>query len=246
MKITFLTIFPGIIRGYIEESIMDKAVSQGLLTCDIVNIRDFAYDKHKKCDDYPYGGGAGMVFKPEPIAKALETVLTPASRVIYPSPSGKVFHQETAVNLAEEKHLVFICGRYEGIDQRIIDEYVDDEYSVGDYILSSGEIAALVIADTVYRLVDGVINPQSLEEESFTGGFLEYPHYTRPEIFNNMRVPDVLLSGHHAEIQKWRFEQQVRKTLQNRPDLLENRSFPDEVKKIITMIMKDKEGENLQ
>ena len=243
MKISFLTLFPPIIQAYISESIMAKAIEQGLLECEIVNIRDFTVDKHRKCDDYPYGGGAGMVFKPEPLARAIEKVRTDRARVIYPSPSGRSFTQSDAVELSSESHLVFICGRYEGVDQRIIDEYVDDEYCIGDYILSSGEIASLVITDAVYRLVDGVISKESLSEESFSNGLLEYPHYTRPENFNNIGIPEVLLSGHHENIRRWRLEQQVRKTLENRPDLVENGTFPDEVRNIIEFMKKGKEGE---
>ena len=233
MKLSFLTLFPPIIQAYLSESIMAKAVEGGIFSYEIVNIRDFARNKHRKCDDYPYGGGAGMVFKPEPLAGAIESVREQGARIIYPSPSGKPFHQGIARSLAREEHLIFICGRYEGIDQRIIDAYVDDELSIGDYVLSSGEIASLVITDSVYRLIDGVITPESLEEESFSDGLLEYPHYTRPEIFNSIGVPEILLSGHHERIRMWRLRQQLKKTRQYRPDLLEKPGFSDEIQGLI-------------
>lgn len=220
MKINILTLFPEIIDVYFNNSIMSKAVEKGLIDFNIVNIRDFAKDKHKTCDDYPYGGGAGMILKPEPLFGALDSVSASTIRTIYPSASGRVFNQAYAKEISKEKELIFICGRYEGIDQRVIDRYVNDEICIGDYILSSGEIAALVIIDSVYRLLDGVINSSSLEEESFEGGILEYPQYTRPEVFDSMKTPDVLLSGHHLNIKKWRLEKSLEKTRKYRPDLL--------------------------
>jgi len=220
MKITILTLFPDIIEGYFRSSIMAKAVERGIISYKVVDIREFSLDHYKSCDDYPYGGGAGMVMKPGPLAGALDSVNAKAIRTIYPSPSGKVFSQKYASALAGEEELVFICGRYEGIDQRIIDSYVDDEICVGDYVLSSGEIASLVIVDAVYRLLDGVISKESLEEESFSNGLLEYPQYTRPEVFRDMKVPDVLLSGHHKNIREWRLAKSLEKTKINRPDLL--------------------------
>jgi tRNA (guanine37-N1)-methyltransferase len=199
---------------------MKKAVERGLIEVQFVNIRDFATDKHKTCDDIPYGGGAGMVLKPEPLAAALDSVGAGQKRTLYPTPSGRLFNQAAATELAGEEELIFICGRYEGIDQRIIDEYVDDEISIGDYVLSSGEIASLVIIDAVYRLREGVIKARSLEEESFSDGLLEYPQYTRPEVFRDRKVPEVLLSGHHKNIEVWRRQQSVEKTKRLRPDLL--------------------------
>ena len=171
MKFTILTLFPEIIEGYFKSSIMAKAVEKGIITYNVVDIRSFCLDKYKSCDDYPYGGGAGMVMKTEPLARALDSVNASSIRTIYPSPGGKLFSQKYASALAEEEELVFICGRYEGIDQRIIDSYVDDEICIGDYVISSGEIASLVIVDAVYRLFDGVISKESLEEES-----LSLPH----------------------------------------------------------------------
>ena len=220
MRFNVLTLFPEIPAAFFESSIMAKAVERGLITYNLVNIRDFAYDKHRTCDDLTYGGGAGMLLLPQPLSLALDSVQAAEKRVIYVTPSGKPFTQACAAELAREKELVFICGRYEGIDQRIIDEYVDDEISLGDYVMSSGERAALVIIDAVYRLIDGVISRESLEEESFSDGLLEYPQYTRPQIFRDRAVPEVLLSGHHEHIRKWRLAQRIKKTLAMRPDLL--------------------------
>lgn len=199
---------------------MAKAVERGVVEMQVIDFRDFATDRHRTCDDAPYGGGAGMVIKPEPLASALESVGGRQKRVVYPSPSGKLFHQGYAEQLSSDEELIFICGRYEGIDQRIIDMYVDDEICIGNYVMSSGELASLVIIDTVYRLVDGVIRKESLDEESFSDGLLEYPHYTRPAEFQGHKVPDILLSGNHAEIEKWRYAQRVEKTERFRPDLL--------------------------
>ena len=220
MRFNVLTLFPEIPAAFFESSIMAKAVERGLITYNLVNIRDFAYDKHRTCDDLTYGGGAGMLLLPQPLALTLDSVQAAEKRVIYVTPSGKPFTQAYAAELAREQELVFICGRYEGIDQRIIDEYVDDEISLGDYEMSSGELAALVIIDAVYRLIDGVISRESLEEESFSDGLLEYPQYTRPQIFRDRAVPEVLLSGHHEHIRKWRLAQRIKKTLAMRPDLL--------------------------
>ena len=239
MKFQVLTLFPEIPRAFFENSIMAKAVEKGIIAYELVNIRDFAFDKHKTCDDSPYGGGAGMLMKTEPLCRALESVQVKSKllengksgkktkknkkkskRVIYVTPSGRPLTQKLAYELSQEEELVFICGRYEGIDQRIIDSYVDDEISIGDYVLSSGELAATVIIDSVYRLVDGVISSESLEEESFSDGLLEYPQYTRPEVFQGLKVPDVLLSGHHENIRKWRLKKRLAKTLKFRPEMI--------------------------
>jgi len=238
MKYTVLTLFQEITNAYFANSIMAKALSRGIIEYEAVNIRDFALDRHHTCDDAPYGGGAGMLMLAEPLGRALEATLSGGKkRVIYLSPSGRPFNQSVAEELAAEKDIVLICGRYEGIDQRIIDLYVNDEISVGDYVLSSGEVAALIVIDATYRLVEQVITPESLNEESFSSGLLEYPQYTRPEIYASLKVPEVLLSGHHENIRRWRLEKRVEKTLAVRPDLIlrgeERLLFDEETRKII-------------
>jgi tRNA (guanine37-N1)-methyltransferase len=245
MSITYtvLTLFPEITDAYFAASIMARAVERGIVNYRAVNIRDFALDRHHTCDDAPYGGGPGMLMLPEPLGRALEAVgVKPKSaaggtadraagrltaehpggerRVICLSPSGRTFNQALAAELASCRELVLLCGRYEGIDQRIIDRYVDEEISVGDYVLSSGETAALTLIDATYRLVDRVITSESLAEETFSGGLLEYPQYTRPEIYDTLQVPDVLLSGHHENIRYWRLRKRVEKTCALRPDLI--------------------------
>ena len=199
---------------------MARAVEKEIIAYDLVNIRDFATDKHKSCDDSPYGGGAGQLMMTEPLGRALDSVEAYKKHVIYVTPGGKRFTQKKAQELSRKDELVIICGRYEGIDQRIIDYYVDEEISIGDYVMSSGEVSATVIIDTVYRLIDGVISSESLEEESYSDGLLEYPQYTRPPMYKGMAVPDVLLSGNHENIRKWRLKKRLEKTLMNRPDLI--------------------------
>lgn len=220
MKFTILTLFPSIVEAFFEASLMQKAVERSLISYEVINIRDFAEGKHKSCDDIPYGGGAGMVMMGDPVIQALKS-LSPSSKgkVIFPTPSGKSFTQGKAYELSQEASLVFICGRYEGLDQRVIDTYVDEELSIGDYVLSSGEIGSLVMIDAIYRLREDVIAKESLEEESFSAGLLEYPHYTRPRVLEGLEVPEVLLSGHHSRIAKWREEKAKEKTQKNRPDL---------------------------
>nr|WP_318706453.1 tRNA (guanosine(37)-N1)-methyltransferase TrmD [uncultured Treponema sp.] len=220
MKFTVLTLFPQIPQAFFENSIMAKAVEKGIIAYDLVNIRDFATDKHHTCDDSPYGGGAGQLMMTEPLGRALDNVKASRKHVIYVTPSGKQFTQSKALELSRKDELVIVCGRYEGIDQRIIDYYVDDEISIGDYVMSSGEVSATVIIDTVYRLIDGVISSESLDEESYSDGLLEYPQYTRPPVYKDMEVPDVLLSGNHEKIRKWRLKKRLEKTLANRPDLI--------------------------
>ena len=260
MLYTVLTLFPEISDAYFSSSIIAKAIERGQVSYRAINIRNYALDKHRSCDDTPYGGGPGMLMLAEPLGRALEFVLSGGeprptgsaedtgcagqltkqaekARVIYLSPSGKPFDQALARELTEEKELILLCGRYEGIDQRIIDTYVDDEISVGDYVLSSGEVAALVLIDATYRLLERVITPSSLEEESFDQGLLEYPQYTRPVKYASLMVPEVLLSGHHENIRRWRLEKRIEKTLALRPDLIrhgeEHFLFSDEVRKII-------------
>lgn len=221
MKFTVITLFPEIVSAFFNVSIMAKAVDRGLVDYELINIRDFAFDKHKTCDDITYGGGAGMLMLPEPLARALDATNAKCKHVVFPTPSGRIFTQADALRLAKKDEVVLLCGRYEGVDQRIIDEYVDEELSVGDYVLSSGEVATLVLIDSVYRLIEGVISSSSLESESFVDYLLEYPQYTRPAVFRGMSVPDVLLSGHHANIEKWRHRKRIEKTYTNRPDLIE-------------------------
>ena len=246
MKYTVLTLFPEITNVFFTASIMAKAIERGIIQYRAINIRDFAKDKHKTCDDAPYGGGPGMLMLAEPLTLALESAgvekkanaeTVKKKLAIYLSPSGKPFNQAMAKEFAAMEELILVCGRYEGIDQRVIDLYIDREISVGDYILSSGEIAALAVIDSTYRLVDGVIRSESLEEESFSDGLLEYPQYTRPEIFDTIEVPEVLLSGHHENIRRWRLLERVKKTLCNRPDLIEqgraNKIFNKEINSII-------------
>ena len=223
MKFTVLTLFPEIPRAFFESSIMAKAVERGIIAYDLVNIRDFAFDRHHTCDDATYGGGAGQLLMPEPLGRALDSVeaYKKTKHVIYVTPSGKPFTQKKALELSQKEEIVFVCGRYEGIDQRIIDSYVDEEISIGDYVMSSGELAATVIVDAVYRLVEGVITEESLDEESFSDGLLEYPQYTRPGVYKGMEVPQVLTGGNHEEIRKWRLRKSLQKTLRNRPDLIQ-------------------------
>lgn len=220
MKITILTLFPEMFTP-LTSSIIGRAQKEGKLTIDIVDIRDYTEDKHKKCDDYPFGGGAGMVMMVQPIGSAVEAV-DPEHRArrIYLSPKGEPFKQQKVFTLAEEEHIVLLCGHYEGIDQRAIDLFIDEEISIGDYVLTGGELAAMVVADAVARYVDDVLSPESLVQESFSENLLEYPHYTRPVEYRGLTVPEVLRSGNHAEIDKWRREQSLAITKKNRPDLL--------------------------
>ena len=242
MTITILTLFPGIFRGYLESSILARAISRGLVTVRVVDIRDYTLDRHHVCDDAAYGGGPGMVMKPEPIAAALEATATPGSRVIYLTPSGRLFAQPEAEKLAAGGDFALLCGRYEGIDQRVIDAFVTDEVSLGDYVLSGGEVGAMAIVDSVVRLVPGVITGESLEEESFSEGLLEYPHYTRPEEFRGMRVPEVLLSGHHEKIRHWRLLRSVEKTMRYRPELLDSDRLSREARDLAGRLKKEGES----
>ena len=219
MKFDILTLFPEMFEG-IKLSIIGKAIEKELININIVNIRDFSKDKHKKVDDTPYGGGAGMVMKPDVVYDAYQSIKSNNAKVIYLSPKGKTLNQEKVKELAKENHIILLCGHYEGIDQRVLDEIVDEEISIGDYVLTGGELPAMVLIDSVSRYVDGVITSESVEEESFSNGLLEYPQYTRPEVFLNKKVPEVLLSGHHENIKKWREEKSLEITKQNRPDLL--------------------------
>ena len=222
MKITILTLFPEMFAP-LKESILGRAQNAGKLNISLVNIRDYAENKHLKCDDYPFGGGAGMVMMPQPIGSAIEAVDPDhKARRIYLSPKGQTFKQSKVFELLQHDHLVLLCGHYEGIDQRIIDLYIDEEISIGDYVLTGGELPAMVIADCVARYVDGVISDGSLVDESFASGGLEYPQYTRPAVYKGIAVPEVLLAGDHKKVDEWRREQSKNLTRMRRPDLLKS------------------------
>ena len=227
MRFHILTLFPEMVEDCLNTSIIGRAIKNGNIELNVVNIRDFATNKHHKVDDYPYGGGAGMVMQAEPVYLSYKSIeekicqLTDAKpRVIYMTPQGNVFNQRMAEKLSEEEDLVFLCGHYEGIDQRVLDKIVDEEVSIGDYVLTGGEIPAMVLIDSVSRYVEGVLNKESIKEESFSNGLLEYPQYTRPEVFEGKKVPDILLSGNHQNIDKWRKQKSLEITKSKRPDLL--------------------------
>ena len=226
MNFHVMTLFPEMIRNGLEESITGRAMNKNIISLNTVNIRDFSQDKHLHVDDYPYGGGAGMVMQPGPIYRAFESIKAQTGkdklRLVYLTPQGSVFNQDMAKDFAKEEDLVFLCGHYEGVDERILEMIVTDYVSIGDYVLTGGELPAMVMIDAISRMVPGVLsNDVSAEFESFSDNLLEYPQYTRPEEFMGNRVPDVLLSGHHANIDKWRREQSLLRTRKWRPDLLE-------------------------
>ena len=246
MKITIFTLFPEMIRPFFTSSIMKRAVDKGIVEYEIVNFRDYAEGVHKKADDLPYGGGAGMVIMPEPLSKALDDYNATGKRVIFPTPSGKTFTEKYAEELSNEDELVFICGHYEGIDQRVIDTYVTDEITIGDYVLSSGETSTIVIIDALFRLIDGVITEESLEDESFNSSLLEYPQYTRPPRYCTKSVPDVLLTGHHGHITQWRCDKRLEKTMLNRPDLLSNASLSTEERERLLKILDSEDKRTCQ
>ena len=224
MRIDILTILPGLLHGYLQEGMIGRAIRERRLKVNLVNIRDFSRDKHRKTDDAPYGGGPGLVMSPEPLAAAVSSLPKPRRKVILMSAQGTPFCAEKARHLAKQHHLALVCGRYEGLDQRFIDHYVDEEISIGDYVLTGGELAALVVMDAVARFVPGVLgNEASAESESFSEGLLEYPQYTRPLEFEGEKVPEVLLGGNHAAIDAWRREQAQRITRHRRPDLIKDR-----------------------
>ncbi|MBR5900161.1 MAG: tRNA (guanosine(37)-N1)-methyltransferase TrmD [Clostridia bacterium] len=221
MKIDILTLFPEMFTP-LQTSIIGRAQNGGKLEIKVHDIRDYTLDKHKKCDDTPFGGGAGMVMMAQPIASAIDAVdPNHEARRIFMSPKGRTFNQKVVLEYANIERLLLLCGHYEGVDQRVLDLYIDEELSLGDFVLTGGEIPAMAVVDAVARYVDGVIKRESLEQESFSAGLLEYPQYTRPQEFMGLKVPDVLLSGHHGEIEKWRKKQSLEITAKNRPDLLE-------------------------
>ena len=223
MRFDVLTLFPEMFEP-IKQSIIGKALEKELIEINLINIRDFSKNKHKKVDDTPYGGGAGMIMMPDVVYRAYLSVPDrEKAKVIYLSPQGSKLNQKKVESLSTEKHIILLCGHYEGIDQRVLDEIVDEEISIGDYILTGGEIPAMVLMDSVSRYVEGVLKNESISEESFVNGLLEYPQYTRPEVFLNKKVPEVLLSGHHENIKKWREQKSLEVTKQKRPDLLKKR-----------------------
>ncbi len=224
MKIDILTLFPNSFAP-IKESILERATVRGAIEINVIDIREFSLDKHHKCDDYTFGGGEGLLMTPQPLFDCIESVLDSDSYVIYMSPKGEKFTQSIAQNLAQKQHLILICGHYEGIDQRVIDTFVDQEISIGDYVLTGGELPSMVVTDAVCRLLPDVLgNEDSAKNETFSDGLLEFPQYTRPADFRGMKVPEVLLSGNHQEIAKWRKEQSEILTKSRRPDLLKNKN----------------------
>ena len=243
MKFDVLTLFPEMFEP-VKQSILGRAEENKLIEVNLINIRDFSKNKHKKVDDTPYGGGAGMVIQPDVVYDAYKSVITnneksEKTRVIYMSPQGKKLDQQKVEELSKQEHLILLCGHYEGIDQRVLDCIVDEEISIGDYVLTGGELPAMVLIDSVSRYVEGVLKDGSTTEESFSQGLLEYPQYTRPEVFEGQQVPDVLCSGNHQMIDKWRREQSLKRTLEKRPDLLEKVDLSDEDKKILEKIKND-------
>ena len=241
MKFNVLTLFPEMFSA-LDESIIGRGREKGLIDINLINIRDFSKNKHKKVDDTPYGGGAGMVMEPTVVYDAYCSVKEPNVKVIYMSPQGKTLNQQMVQDLAKEENIILLCGHYEGIDQRVIDEIVDEEISIGDYVLTGGELPAMVLIDSVSRYVEGVLKEDSVQEESFTDGLLEYPQYTRPEVFLGKRVPEVLLSGHHENIKKWRRNQSIINTYLKRPDLLKEIKLSDKEQKMLSEYKNLKEG----
>ena len=238
MKFDVLTLFPEMFEP-LKQSIIKRAAEKKLIDIKLVNIRDFSEDKHNKVDDTPYGGGAGMLMKPDVVDRAYNSVKSENAKVIYLTPQGKTLNQKIVKDLSKREHLILLCGHYEGIDQRVLDKIVDEEISIGDYVLTGGELPAMVLIDSVSRYVEGVLSNESTEEESFSNGLLEYPQYTRPEIFDNVKVPDVLISGHHENIRKWRRERSLENTFKKRPEMLENIELTDKEKVYIEKLKKE-------
>lgn len=237
MRIDVLTLFPEFVSAMSSWSIIGRAVDEKILDINYINIRDYSKNKHKKVDDYSYGGGPGMLMTPEPIVDAINSVKTEEAKVIYLSPQGKKLNQDMVDRLSNEKHLIFLCGHYEGIDDRVINNYVTEEISIGDYVLTGGELPAMVLIDSISRLLPGVLSSEeSYSDESHYGGLLEYPQFTRPYDFRGHKVPDILLSGNHKEIQKWRYYESLKSTYLKRPDLLEKIELSEEDKRILNII----------
>ena len=243
MQFYIMTLFPEMVMGGLKTSIIGRAIKNELLSIEAINILDYAFNKHNSVDDYPYGGGAGMLMQAEPVYqcyKALEDRIGKRPRVVYLSPQGQTFNQKMAEEFAEEEELVFLCGHYEGIDERVLEEIVTDYVSIGDYVLTGGELPSMIMVDAISRLVPGVLhNDVSAEFESFQDNLLEYPQYSRPETWHDKKVPEVLMSGHHANIEKWRREQSVIRTAKNRPDLLEKAELTDKERILAAQIQKE-------
>lgn len=242
MKIDLVTIFPGILEGPFKESMIKRASDQGLVDINLVDLRSFTQDRHHQVDDAPYGGGYGMILKPEPLFAAVEKLKADSghnhSWVVLLTPQGRKFDQQAARNLTDKKHLILLCGRYEGVDERVRMALVDDEISIGDFVLTGGELAAAVVVDAVVRLLPGFLAEEASAEESFSESLLEHPHYTRPPVYRGMEVPAVLLSGNHGEIERWRREQSLVRTYERRPDLLEEANLLHEDKIYLETIKK--------
>ena len=247
MNFHVLTLFPEMIMNGLETSILGRAAAKGIVSFEAVNIRDYTLERHGKVDDYPYGGGAGMVMQAEPIYRAYEALVEKIGkkpRVIYMTPQGKTFNQNIAEDLAKEEDLVFLCGHYEGVDERVLEMIATDYLSAGDYVLTGGELPAMMMIDCISRLVPGVLNNNvSAEFETFHDNLLEYPQYTRPEVFMGKKVPDLLLSGHHANVEKWRREQSIIRTLKNRPELLEDAVLSKKEQKFLDELLRQQETE---
>lgn len=243
MRFHVMTLFPDMVSGGLRTSITGRAIENHIFELNIVNIRDYSKDKHRHVDDYPYGGGVGMVMQPGPVYDCYQDIVKDMDkkpRVIYMTPQGKVFSQAIAEELSKEEELIFLCGHYEGIDERVLEEIVTDELSIGDYVLTGGELPAMVMIDSISRLIPGVLNnDDSAEYESFQDGLLEYPQYTRPETFMDKKVPSVLLSGHHGNIEKWRREQSLKRTLIRRPELLEKAELSKDDEKTLEKLRKN-------
>ena len=250
MNFHVLTLFPEMIMNGLETSILGRAAAKGIVSFEAVNIRDYTLERHGKVDDYPYGGGAGMVMQAEPIYRAYAALVEKIGkkpRVIYMTPQGQTFNQSIAKDLAKEEDLVFLCGHYEGVDERVLEMIATDYLSAGDYVLTGGELPAMMMIDCISRLVPGVLNNNvSAEFETFHDNLLEYPQYTRPEVFMGKKVPDILLSGHHANVEKWRREQSIIRTLQNRPELLEDAVLSKKEQKFLDELLRQQELENAQ
>lgn len=250
MNFHVLTLFPEMIMNGLETSILGRAAAKGIVSFEAVNIRDYTLERHGKVDDYPYGGGAGMVMQAEPIYRAYEALVEKIGkkpRVIYMTPQGQTFNQSIAEDLAKEEDLVFLCGHYEGVDERVLEMIATDYLSAGDYVLTGGELPAMMMIDCISRLVPGVLNNNvSAEFETFHDNLLEYPQYTRPEVFMGKKVPDILLSGHHANVDKWRREQSIIRTLKNRPELLEDAVLSKKEKKFLDELLRQQEVEKAE